>query len=232
MAHEATHEELLQRMLAGDLQADESRSRALLEGCTECAQRWSELSETVAVIEALDRERREVLAEAALGHAAPGSDRVATTLARERLRTFGDPRRARGAPVWRRVLLAAALLVGGIFVVRALMPPEPDVPDVILGSEAIRFIGEPRTIGPGRSIRWQHASGSDKGPFAVHLSGELAGGQPFSRVVRVRGAEWAPDDDLVRQLPDPVLVRVVAVDASGHENPLESSSEIRVSVSR
>lgn len=230
MAHDTEHEELLQQMLAGDLLPDASRSRALLEGCAECAQRWRELQDLVASIDSADRERREVLAEAARIRRVPGSDRVAATLEEERRKTFAASSRGSwfNSP-WRIAIAAAALLLVGFFVARVLFPGKPEPADKYLGPTAIAFRSDYHTLSPDTVIRWNYVSGSDKGPFLLRLHGTLEG-RPYSKEIQVPSAEWMPTRELLNEMPSPVGLRIVAIDT--YKAEIGSSPEISLTVSR
>ncbi len=232
MTHDTAHEEMLQQMLAGDLAPDSARSRALLERCPECSQRWRELEGVVASIDSADRERREVLAEAAHVRSAPGSDQVASTLREQRLRSFASPASPRRSVApWQVSLLAAALLVAGFFVARALFPAKSHTDEVMMGENAIHFDEEYARIDARTVIRWRRPP-SDKGPFIIQVRGRIPGGATYSKELKVSRAEWTPGTELLNEMPGIVLVQVFATDASGFKDPFQSSPEISLTVSR
>jgi hypothetical protein len=160
---------------------------------------------------------------------------VTATLAAERRRTFADRSlsRPRIASPWRLAILAAAVLVAGFFVVRALVPARPDPAGINLGAYAIRFAADYRTVAPGEAIRWHYSTRSDKGPFRVELRGTSKNGNPSSKNIEASSAEWIPNLEQLSDLQDRVRVRVVALDMSGPAGKeLGSSPEISLPLSR
>jgi hypothetical protein len=231
MTHDTAHEELLQQMLAGDFPPDSDRARTLMEGCAECAQQWREMQSLVESIGLADRERREVLAEAARERSTPGSDRVQATLEAERRKTFGDSKPARsGVPLTRALLLAAALLVAGFFVVRALVPAKPVAHDTPLGIK-IRFEHDYETLSPGVPIQWRFGGGADRVFFHVRMRGTDEHGDARSEDIRVQDTEWTPDAEHLSGWKGSVRMWIEAFDRVAGES-LGTSPVISLTVSR
>jgi hypothetical protein len=230
MAHDPAHEELLQALLAGDLAPGAAAARELLENCAECARRWRELEKLAGAIDSVDRERREVLKAASVARSVPGSDLVAATLERARRDTLGGAaQKPARASTWKVALLAAALLVIGFFVGRALVPSDGDRADTYLGHTAIELRGEIQELSPGTPIRWHYAAGKDRGPFRVMVRDET--GQ-YAREFPVGTAEWTPTREELRDLPEQVRLRVIVTTSGVNPEELGSSPEITVRVSR
>lgn len=129
-------EQLLEAIVAGDLDPDSPAVRERLHADPALAERARALLELASRVGGAGREERAVLREAAALESAPGEDRVATVVAREL-----GARGRRGRFPWLRAAAAALVLALAAVGVRSLLrDAEPDWQFV--GSSSLSPSGE------------------------------------------------------------------------------------------
>lgn len=216
-------DELLARLASGEVTEQEEPARSALVRDPALRARWEGLRALDQRMEELRRERRRVIDRADRMAAAPGDARIRERLLQE----VGVARRPR--PRWWMSigLAAAAAVLVGFFVVRALVGPEEvRHQDMLLGGE-IELVAPVGPLARGEAIAWR-ADLPAGGRFELLIEGRGLDNTPFEEKMSTYTNTWTPTDEIFERSTGPIQVTVSVLDVGG----LVSSRRFEVSLSR
>ncbi len=210
--HADSHEEVLRKIVIGEIDDGADEARAVLSECAECRERLRGLRRVAALLDSGGSERRAVLNEAARGTRAPGDDRVEPTV--RALAAKSHPRR------FRRVLfvlgLAASLAIVA-YAVSRVVAPEVSVPpseDLTLGAAVVCAapVGEVSDYG---TFTWRTERPFD-GSFDLVVYDDADGGTraPVVDKRRLEAPTWTPSPSDRDLLPASIRWEITARDRS------------------
>lgn len=219
--HPSDHDELLARLLAGDVPAEDAAVRERLAACTQCR---AEL----AAVRALEAELRASLggSAAAFADARAASAPTDLALVRRTLEQVLSERRERAPRPrrWLPVLLAAALLAALALAVRFLGGPAPEPVGEILLSDGLVLDAPLGIAGGYPEFRW-HLAPTDSGPATLPAEGHYeltispygpeGVGDPILDKLPLTEPRWTPTPEQLASLPQRIHWRVVALDGLG-----------------
>ncbi len=196
--HDATHETLLESLLAGDLDPASPQVRAQLSACAECRSSWAEMQQITRSLDELANPASAVLTEAADLRHTPGERQAERRLREEIAQARAGSGLSQALRRPRLLLLAATVLlaVGAALILwRAQQPPAR--PDPYLSGET-RFELSPR--GPCDElfpIRWKHQlARSEHASLRIETRDDASGAWQLLYDGPFRGpdASWSPTD--------------------------------------
>ena len=134
MTHSREHEELLERVLAHELERSDERVVAVVRACAQCRSELEELGEVLALAEGAGRVQRSVLEEARAGKDVVDAKWAQRVL--ERRATPGTPRASPARwPAW--IVAAAAGLALVLFLFRRT---RDETGSTLLGDHALELV--------------------------------------------------------------------------------------------
>ena len=218
--HATEHDDLLHAHLAGDLPADDPHLGERLATCPACRERLTELRSLTDLLERLGGEQRRSLGRPPVP--AQGTERVAATLQSLSQGRAPTPLRPVGAPIRRatlwRVGLAAASVVAAGWIVKTLLPREPQPrEDVLLGDGEDRSVRPSGTVERYDEIHWeQHPRDATSFLVTVRRAGEDLTGTPIVEK-GVEDLPWRPDEQILALMTaaGSITIEIVAFDSQG-----------------
>jgi hypothetical protein len=204
-------DELLARVIAGDLHPESPTFRAALGRNPELGKRLAQLVALLSALERTGLDERQSIARAKLDVSERDLEIV-----RDRIR-----RVRRGRPWWRRsvlLYLSAAAIVAciGWFAWRG-DPSRTSAPPTVLGNEQCRAIEPTLERGDASSFRWEGEL-PPTGHFVVRIFASDATGAPTTMVLesaRCSERTWRPGESDLGRIPDEFVWEVEARYADG-----------------
>jgi len=215
LPHLDDHEELIEKILVGDLDRNDTMVRSRIAGCPECQTRLGELTSLVELMELEREEERDILARLDYDRVAPGSELVGPFF-RQRVAELPDVRTRRRP--WGRIAAAAAILTSlGLWVTGEFRTTQAVERPTFLGASTFGFtgaVGAVREYGP---VAWNPIASSTQTRYEITVYDDRAGAGsetvlgPFV----VTAPEWNPTAAQKRALPDAIRVMVAPLDVTG-----------------
>ena len=223
--HPAAHEEILSAILAGDLNPDDERARALTEKCATCRESLEEMRGVAERLDAGRTIREDVLAEANAIKDAPGlADVERVLLAQSR----GSRRLSPGITIG---IAAAALLVVALWLGRSYLfdgggePPHRG--EILIGDHEITAVAPLGTVDDFDEFRWEFEL-PPNGVFEVIVYDATSGqkGEEIGRSGELDEPFWRPPVGESSGWKNAILWEVQAFDNSrfplGRSGPQEA----------
>lgn len=215
--HGAQHEELLQRILVGDLPAGVSAARQRLRDCPECRAELERLRALDARLVAVVEQEHDDLGQARAGVTAADRERVRRALlGAQPARSAGAPARPRRVPKWGLFALAAGLLLMFGWAANAYLRPAERAPEVLLDAGTIpcRMILD--EAGDYGEFSWRYDL-QPQGYFTLEiraLDDDGVGEVVVLDVPPLFEPRWTPSPEQQRALPDRIYLEVRAMDGT------------------
>jgi len=204
----AQHEELLQRILVGELSEGAPEARRQLRDCPECRAELERLRALDARLAAVVEQEHGDLGQARAESTPADREHVRLALLGPR----AAPRRARRAPRWELFALAAGLLLLFGWAANSFLPSPKRAPEVLLDTGTIPGGVTLDESGDYGEFWWRY----DLKPqdyFELELRAVDADGLAGEIVQKVppqREPRWTPSPEEKRVLPDRLSVKVLA----------------------
>lgn len=238
MEHSERHEEILQRILTGDLDPEGDEARQQLEACADCRRELEGMRALLSELDAAGAFERSVLEEASELADAPGLGDVERVLKAEMSGAQVDleapilagPRPAARARLvtWAAVIAAAII---GVVLLQGLLGTNTNdrSTEQTMGTEGIEGIELVRPLQPGDgfgTFEWNY----DLPPgmtfeVVVHDADPEARTEPLHRESDLTENRWTPDEKLTAEWRS-ICWYVEVIDESGELDNMAQSATV------
>jgi len=215
--HDEGHELVLASRLAGELAPDAPEVQRLLSACPICRELLAELGEVSARLGESAAEREADLAAAARLAPEPSEPRLEARLAELARSAPARPRR------WTSWLAAAALLLAGAFLWRALLPAPAAKPPIPLGGADAadwEMVG-PSGVSTCERFSWRYHRPASSFLLLIY-DADVEGSRP--REIQCKESDWTPDAATLAGLPRHIRWEVEALGPGGTREDWLSTS--------
>lgn len=188
-------EELLRRVMTGELARDDAEVVRAAEASPEFRAALDGMLDVVSILDGDAEVERETLTGAAQMTGAPGQELVQSTL--DQLLDEGRP----ATFPWKPLLAVAAALVALLAVVSQLGGPEPDRPDGQMMGAGIRDLWPTGIVGAVPEFRWQgDLPAGAVFELRIWHADDYPDGSPWKEV-ELTDTAWTPSEEALDEMP-------------------------------